>query len=361
MSATATAPVAVDRLMLLELDDILPAPAPVALPAPEIVIPASKVEIVAESVRGDLHLTGPGGLTARAEGEVYSTRSLAAAADLAWSPELTPIVTAQGAQVPREIGQCVVRSDNGAPLGIVGARYTLLDHSHLFDLADALGAVTSGGLRFANAGHKAGGARPFVQLRTPKSVNGVDVESMLSLFTSHDGTLCLTAGFSETVIVCRNTYAHALANAKNGMKIKHTASAESLIAQAKNIAQLAAEHSARWNDAALKLMSTRFSDSDMRGLAEILMPGDSTRTKNNRDRMLDAWASAPGAQAGTAWGAAQAVTYYTSHYIGSEETRADTTIFGSGLGADMQADAWGFLNEDSPSAAIAQRLYVMRG
>jgi hypothetical protein len=144
------------------------------------------------------------------------------------------------------------------------------------------------------------------------------------------------------------------------LKIKHTLSAEALIAQAQSIATLANEHAARWSDAALALMSKRFTDADMAALAQVLMPGDSTRTKNNRDRMMDAWVSAPGANAGTAWGAAQAVTYYTSHYIGSDESRADTAIFGTGLGADMQADAWGFLNLDAPAQAVQQKLYQMR-
>lgn len=347
-----------DRFSLLELDDVVPAPAPeIAPPAPA---PRVIVEAADERITGDLHLTGPGGLTARAEGEVYSTRSLAKAADLAWSPALVPLVTADGVTVPKEIGQTVVRDDTRAPLGIVGARYTVLDHSHLFDLADALGAVSKGGLRFANAGHKANGARPFVQLKTPSEVNGVEVERMLSLFTSHDGTLCLTAGFSDTVIVCKNTYAHALANAKNGMKIKHTLSAEQLIQQAQSIATMAAEHSARWSDAALSMMGKRFGDADMAGLAEILMPGDSTRTKNNRERMVEAWASAPGAAPGTVWGAAQAVTYYTSHYIGSDESRADTAIFGSGLGFDMQGTAWDYLTADAPATAVQAKLYQMR-
>jgi len=347
-----------DRISMIEMDDFMPAaqPAPVAQPAP-----APVVEAAAESIRGDLHKTGPGGLTARAEGEVYSTRSLAQAADLAWSPALVPLATADGVALPREIGQCVVRSDTRAPLGVVGARYTLLDHSHLFDLADAIGAVTHGGLRFANAGHKANGAKPFVQLAMPANVGGVEVQRNLSLFTSHDGTLCLTAGFSETVIVCRNTFAHALADAKNGLKIKHTLSAQSLIEQATDIAQRAAQHGALWSDAALKMMGARFADRDMHALAEVLMPGDSTRTKNNRERMIDAWTSAPGAAPGTAWGAAQAVTYYTSHHIGSEDSRGETAIFGSGLGADMQATAWSYLCADEPAQAVQQRAYVMRG
>lgn len=347
-----------DRISMIEMDDFVPAqPAPQVEP---VKVTPAVAETADQSIRGDLHLTGPGGLTARAEGEVYSARALAKAADLDWSPALVPLVTADGVTLPREIGQCVVRSDSRAPLGVVGARYQMLDHSHLFDLADALGAVTRGGLRFANAGHKGGGAKPFVQMRMPAQVNGVEVERNLSLFTSHDGTLCLTAGFSETVIVCKNTYAHALANAKNGLKIKHTLSAEALLAQAKNIADLAAAHGAAWSDAALRMMGTRFSDSDMRALAQVLMPGDSTRTVNNRTRMMEAWSSAPGAAPGTVWGAAQAVTYYTSHHIGSEESRADTQVFGSGLGFDMQGEAWAMLCEDEPTQAVAQRAYLMR-
>lgn len=295
-------------------------------------------------LNGSVIEAGSDGLTARASGMVRSAKSLAAAADLAWSPVLTPLVTAGGIEVPKAVGQAVIRSDNGRPIGTVGARYTPVDHAHLFDLADAIANASSGGLRFANAGHKGDGARPFVQMRMPADVNGVETEQVVSLFTSHDGTLCLSAGFSNIVIVCRNTYAHALNAASKALRIKHTASSAALLAAATDIAERANRAGETWTNDVLRLMGERFADADMSNLAKVLLPGDATRTENNRERLMNAWYSAPGARPGTLWGATQAVTYYTSHHAGSDESRAESAIFGTGIGPDMQAEAWWMLD-----------------
>jgi phage/plasmid-like protein (TIGR03299 family) len=344
------------RIAWLELDDAVPVQqetpdAPV--PAPTEIAPEA-IRTVDREMNGSAIAAGSDGLTARAEGEVYSARSLARAADLDWQPVLQPLVTASGGAVPRKIGQAVTRSDTGATLGIVGERYHPVDHAILFDLADAVAKASQGGLRYANAGHRADGARPFVQMRMPGRAGRVDKETVLSLFTSHDGTLCLTGGLGSTIIVCRNTYAHALNEAKAGFKIRHTASADAMIAQAFDIARIAAEYDAAFSGDALSLMGKRFTDADMIKLSRVLLPGDSTKTVNMREKLVSAFSASPGAMPGTAWGAAQAVTYYTSHHAGSAESREETSIFGTGIGADLQASAWWILAGDE--ATTAQRL-----
>ena len=134
-----------DRMGLLELDGFDVAAAAetaIAVRTPTVtILPPEQPETITvhdKELNGSVIEAGSDGLTARASGMVRSTRSLAAAADLAWSPVLMPLVTATGIEVPKAVGQAVVRSDNGRPIGTVGARYTPVDHSHLFDLADAI-------------------------------------------------------------------------------------------------------------------------------------------------------------------------------------------------------------------------------
>lgn len=354
-----------DRMGLLELDgfDVAAAAAEtLAVRTPTItVLPPERETITVHDreLNGSVIEAGSEGLTARASGMVRSTKSLAAAADLAWSPVLMPLVTAAGIEVPKTVGQAVIRSDNGRPIGTVGARYTPVDHAHLFDLADAIADASRGGLRFANAGHRGDGARPFVQMRMPGGVGGVEAEQVVSLFTSHDGTLCLSAGFTNVVIVCRNTYAHALNAANDGLRIKHTASAPALIAAAANIAEMANRNREAWNNGILRAIEERFEDADMNNLTKVLLPGDATRTENNRARMMEAWYSAPGARPGTIFGAAQAVSYYTSHHAGSEESRIDSAIFGTGIGPDLQTEAWWYLapGTDVARERLSAKLY----
>jgi hypothetical protein len=184
---------------------------------------------------------------------------------------------------------------------------------------------------------------------------------MISLFTSHDGTLCATAGFSVVMIVCRNTYSHALGEARQGLKIRHTASAEDMLAQIEEIATLASKHATAWDNSALKMLSTRFSDADMGALASKLIPGESTRATNSRAELMSAWQSSPGARPGTAWGAAQAVTYHSSHTLGSEEARRESAIFGTGTAIDFQQSAFAILDaEEADMRAQLARVQLYR-
>ena len=299
-------------------------------------------------------------LSARASGEVRSARDLLGPADLDWDPVLARLAVLGGATVPESVARAVVRSDTGACIGVVGQRYQPLPHQPLADLADAL-AGCGEGFTFGNAGHRDGGARPFVQLRRRGDLAGREVEHLVSLFTSHDGSLCYTAGLSDTVIICRNTYAHALSQARDGLRIRHTSGALRALDEAKRIIEAAKEHAASFSNAALALMREQFTSDSMQRLASMLIEGDSTRAEHQRASLMHAWQSGPGAMPGTAWGAAQAVTWYTSHELGRPSSRTDTAIFGTGSGADMQAQAWwALMSEEGQEAVRRQEVRVAR-
>lgn len=307
---------------------------------------------------------------ARASGNVRSAHSLLKDADLDWDPQFRPLYTVavrEGGEtwelpVSREIGRAVVRSDTKAPIGIVGARYTLIPHRRLADLADALCGTDGTELHFGNAGHKLGGARPFIQLKSDtrrigRDVRGADVEvqDMVTLMTAHDGSLQALATYGANVIVCNNTYAHALQACKaRGVSIRHTATGTDLLTEAIRIAKAASEYTGAFNVAALRLMTKRMGDQEMKALASALVPGDSGRMESARGKLMSAWTSSPGAAPGTAWGAAQAVTYYTTHQITARETtdRAFGLATGEGSGADLQQAAWWHLSTDEGAKAL---------
>lgn len=331
------------RFQYLELDETPIAP---------VAAPDAQVTTHTHELNGARFGSDPDALTARASGLVSSSHALAAKADLDWDPKLAALVVAGGVAVPESVGRAVVRSDTGKPIGIVGKRYTPIPHRRLFDLADAIVGATDGAMRVGNAGHRDGGGRVFVQLSTqPENVDGIGgVALNVSLFTSHDGSCTFRAGFSSTVIVCRNTYARAFRDTAGGLAIRHTASAETMIAQAVEVAKAAGEFAGQWTNAAIALMGRPFDLERMHALASHLCPGEGTRSENQRKALVSAWHRAPGAMPGTAWGAAQAVTYFTTHNAGRPESRADAAIFGTGSPADMQADAWWALADDTATS-----------
>lgn len=357
------------RMAWIEMDDPTPAPAPTAPPAPTPTVIVHDRELNGArfaDARAQVAAGGEShGLTSRASGQVRRSADLLASSDLDWDPVAVPLVAdvadagpADLRRVPR--AQLVLRSDTRDPIATVGARYQPIGHRRLFQLADAIVGDSGGLLRYGNAGHVGNGARPFLQLACETGSPAGDVTRTISLFTSHDGSTCASVGFASTVIVCRNTYTRASREARHGLRIRHTASADQQIAQVEAIARASAEYVGAWDNAALRMLGQRFGDADMAALAHALIPGESAKADAARDRLLSAWESAPGARPGTVWGAAQAVTYYTSHLVGRPESRAEAAIFGTGTSADLESRAWWILDapEEERAAALAQHVYV---
>ena len=79
------------------------------------------------------------------------------------------------------------------------------------------------------------GERIFITAKLPDYIRvGRDdlIEQYLFLTTSHDGYGSITAAFTPVRIVCANTLNAAMRNHSNGIKIRHTASANERLKQA---------------------------------------------------------------------------------------------------------------------------------
>lgn len=311
---------------------------------------------------------------ARASGDVLSAHSLLGPADLDWDPVFADLLAVpewtEGGiakcvpfNVPKSIGRAVVRSDTKQPIGVVGARYALIPHRKLADLADALVGVDGFRLHYGNAGHKNGGARPFIQLKSePRNlgkarVTAIDVYDVITLMTGHDGGFQLAAVFGAVIVCCDNTYAKALGAANaSGVFIRHTTKGVETVEEAIRIATRVRELGGEFDNRALQLMTSPFAAGLMEKLAIALIPNDTTKSENAREKLLAAYTDSPGALPGTKFGAAQAVTYYTSHEIGAREgtDRAFNLQTGEGTGSDMQAKAWDYLTSPDGLDRLAE-------
>lgn len=349
------------RAALVELDDTYTDAAALAS-VPAGINPGAVNVLALPTVRPSPELTRGNVLPSttdmqRVTGKASTFADMLPAADLDWNPVFATLY-ANGREVPEEVARAVVRSDTQATVGVVGSRYTIVPHRDLAALGDAVLSASGGSLRVANAGHRQNGARVFMQLESADIMPHAGARSLLTLATSHDGTSTARAGFSSVVIVCRNTYAKAFKDCGDGLVIRHTASALDRLKLARALCEEAAKAGALFDARALAMMNRPFSDDHMRALASHLIPGDSTRAENQRRDLIRAWYRAPGAQPGTVWGAAQAVTYYTSHTVGSPESRADAALFGTGKAADLQTEAWWML--DQPDDVTETRLQSVK-
>jgi phage/plasmid-like protein (TIGR03299 family) len=127
-----------------------------------------------------------------------------------------------------------VRNDNDAVLGVVGKDYEVVQNADAFQFFDAI--VGGGdGIKYETAGALGKGERIFITAKLPDyiRVGKQDmIEQYLFLTTSHDGFGSITAAFTPTRIVCNNTLNAAMRNHSNGIKIRHTASANERLKQA---------------------------------------------------------------------------------------------------------------------------------
>lgn len=247
----------------------------------------------------------------------------------------------------------VVRDTDQKVLSIMGDGYVPFQNVQAFDFADSI--VGEGAAQYETAGSLNGGKRIWLLAKLPSEIRVAgtdDVTKMYLLFAnSHDGTLAQTVMLTGTRVVCNNTLSAALADKTTQFKVRHTKNADVKLQEAHNVLGLVSERIETMNANVNKLANTPFKESQMKALAEILFPANaatgevSTRSLNNRDLLMQAWTSAPGATPGNAWGAENAVSFFTDHLRGTrvseggtaQESKLNSIWFGSAV--QMKAKA----------------------
>lgn len=275
----------------------------------------------------------------------------------AWEPMLVvpQYETRHGYKTAEGVGQVSYRSDTGAALAVVGPRYSHVPHRDLCGLFDALaGRGILGDLR---CGEFAGGRRVYIQ-GTPKQgaelevIPGVPVRARLSVIDSHDGGSSLALVDTAIVIVCQNTAQRAHKTGK-GTRLRHTGSIEERFREAVAAVQRSVAGFAGDVERFREMAKAPIAHDQWKALLDEFFPipevpagttGKAAETieakrdnvQDHRNRLSWAYEYAPGARAGTRWGAYQAVTYWTTHEAGRATGRLESVLAGDG--ARMQRE-----------------------
>lgn len=275
------------------------------------------------------------------------------AAGLDFDVGKVPVYLGNGAQVPGRFA--TMRSDNGAPLGIVGARYEILQHTTALGLFDPFVAR---GMRYVGAGSFKGGALVYVQAALPGGavkVAGDEMARNLTLVANHDGTGALRLFLTAVRIICYNTLQAALQDAKGqGYTFRHTASSAHKLERAALALRDAEAEFGRFGALADSLAAARWTLQDSRDMVAQLLPARestdgpevTTRTENARAKIIDLTETGIGLapHRGTAWAALNAVTQYVDHERstrGDDAKRALSAMMGTG--AAMKSAALAFI------------------
>ena len=273
--------------------------------------------------------------------------------------DLRPVQTLGSDFRPIDVpgARAVVGMLSGTPYGLVGDSYRV----HQPELCAEVFETVAGeaGARIDVLGTLRGGRLMWAQAHVPGLSFDVGtrdrpdvVEGRLTFMTSFDGSMATIMGDVATRIVCRNTFAHASGEKRDGKRIvsiKHTSQSEDRVrSYAKELEGLRAGFMV-FAELADKLASRPFSASDFAELAAALVPDPTdarpTKAQNKRAELAALFANGqgqdlPGAK-GTAWGALNAVTEWTTWKAplrnGDQSDRWLSSVNGDGAELASQA------------------------
>jgi phage/plasmid-like protein (TIGR03299 family) len=231
-----------------------------------------------------------------------------------------------------------VRTDTSEVLGVVGSRYCPIQNKDAFRFFDAL--VGEGEAIYHTAGALGKGERIWILAKLPDyiRVNGEDVvEKYLLLTNTHDGSGMVRAKLTPIRVVCSNTLSAALSGLEQEVHIPHTQNAVKRLEEAHKLLGLSNVVFSQLERIYQRMSLTKCSDSDLLAYVKRLIPDnpeveDHKRTENIRANIIDAYTHVNQEARGSWWGAYNAVSEYTDHYI-STKTNDDRMLKSIWFGA----------------------------
>jgi phage/plasmid-like protein (TIGR03299 family) len=205
------------------------------------------------------------------------------------------------------------------------------------------------------------GERVFITAKLPEYIRvGRDdlIEQYLFLTTSHDGYGSITAAFTPVRVVCQNTLNAAMRNHSNGIKIRHTASANERLKQAHQLLGITNQLADELEEVFNHWAKIRITDQAVKKLIQIAMAPNkevlqnlqngkqdelSTTYNNMVSSVMEYALTSPTQQEattkGTLFGAYNSVTGYFQNVRNykDEESRFKSIMYGTGLQRSQSA------------------------
>lgn len=248
-------------------------------------------------------------------------------AGLDWTAEVSPAwYLPAGTETRIEIPNTTVvhRSDNDAVLGVMSARYKILQPGEALAFFDEF--LRAGDMTMETAGSLDGGKRIWALARVGEDlvVKGQDrIEGFLLLATSFDGSMSTTAKYTSVRVVCQNTLSMAdMSGGAVTVKLPHSTAFDAEAVKAE--LGLRERAWAEFGDLVVALADRKVNAFEARQwLIDVFgdpekpvdeQPEDAARLMK---RVWNDVESGVGqnlkSTAGTAWGLVNGVTHYEAH------------------------------------------------
>lgn len=294
------------------------------------------------------------GLGTPVEGLMTAAEALDASG-LDWSVEKRNIRVQGGEVIADKFA--TVRSTDGAPLGVVGNRYQIIQNKDAFGFADNL--VDSGEAKYETAGSLWGGKRVFLSMELNHLdivVPGDDsaVKMYLMVTNSHDGSGAADAVITPVRSVCQNTVNAAIAAAKSKFRIRHTGNIDAKLLAARDALGISFRYAEEFQKLASKLSAKSIVDEQvLEILRTAVFPIDDETASEERlaehasQLAFENYLTSDTLTAirGTAWGAYNGIVEFIDYgatYRGGkqntvQDVRANSLLWGVGAGKKQAA------------------------
>jgi len=222
-----------------------------------------------------------------------------------------------------------VRSTDDAVLGVVGARYKIVQNDEAFAFTDG---IIGEGAVYETAGSLNGGRTVWLLAKLSQmELAGDEAENYLCFANTHDGSGSVKVCITPVRVVCNNTLNLALSTTKRKFSMRHTTNVQSRIDEAKQVLGLAARYEVELADFAEAMAKKRLEDIQLKAiLNSIFDPKDAKATdlqKRNAEECKTAFYicyAAPDIAKfqGTAWGAINAMSDLVGHSLPHRNTQS---------------------------------------
>ena len=145
----------------------------------------------------------------------------------------------------------------------LGRDYNVMQNHEALNLADEI--LQSGNASIETAGAIDEGKKVFICLRVNKDIvvgSNDKVQQYLLICNSHDGTMSITAKFTNVRVVCNNTLQMALRQG-SGVKVRHTINAQQRLQEAVRLMGMIQDNTGINTDAYNKMAETIITKEEM--------------------------------------------------------------------------------------------------
>lgn len=254
------------------------------------------------------------------------------------------------------------RADTSQPLGLVKARYEVVQNIDAFKFFDD--AIGKDMAKWDRAGILNDGRKIYLSAKLPvETVVAKDkIDNYLVFSNSHDGSSSVNIMFTPLRVICTNMLNAALKASESNISIRHTESAKEKLRRGAEILRIACKYAQTSQQFYESLTKVKMSDEEVmaylanlqltekereelmlfdnkNGYKKLIVKdyltmertGISSRKANTISSMFEYYMDGIGQQhiAGTAWGAYNAVTGFYSNVANLEgEKRVESLLYG---------------------------------